>query len=111
MKVPLGNTLCIFVCIVESFFFNGIFQGFGMMTNILKQDGFYDDYCTNSTIPDEPDCTERDNLLGNVNIVSNDTGLSSLSRSYRSSRVCPKRSNEMGALDCDMHIYFAYSWQ
>ena len=39
-----GNVACIVVCILESFFFNGIFQGFGMMTSILKDDGLYENY-------------------------------------------------------------------
>lgn len=78
-KFPIGNSLCIFVCILESFLFNGIFQGFGMMTNVLKEDGLYGEYCENSTdntdslqnLTSSISCAERDRLLGNINVASN----------------------------------------
>ena len=71
MVENLGNGFCIFICIFESFFFIGIWQGFGMMTNILKKDGLFK--CEETDDPNKPDCTDRDNVLGTINVVSNDT--------------------------------------
>lgn len=54
-----------------------------MMTNVLKEDGLYGEYCENSTdntdslqnLTSSISCAERDRLLGNINVASNWIGL------------------------------------
>ena len=82
-----------------------------MMTNILKQDGFYE--CQKIEDSDELDCTERDNLLGTINVVSNDMGflISKIENRAKSQIIVmeefkKKKFKERQTSSNTHHIYF-----
>lgn len=38
---PPGNYVCIFLVVLETFLFNGVFAGWGILTALLKEDELF----------------------------------------------------------------------
>ena len=50
MKIPIGNCFCFVITTFEQVFLNGLWASWGMMANILKREGYFEDSCIPSEI-------------------------------------------------------------
>ena len=50
MKIPISNCICLLITTFEQIFLNGLWSSWGMMANILKREGYFDDACKPSEI-------------------------------------------------------------
>ncbi|CBY20697.1 unnamed protein product [Oikopleura dioica] len=73
-KTIAGNLCCVIVCVLETFFINGLWLSWGQITAILKEIKHYDsEYCTTDQTTLVEDCNDRDRLFNNIYTISNVT--------------------------------------
>ena len=51
-----GNWSAVILCLIETFFINGLFHGWGIFTNIMRKEKLFLDYC------DQSSCDGRDEV-------------------------------------------------
>jgi hypothetical protein len=61
---------CFVLCVVENFFYNGLWYSWGQLTTIFKSEGLYSSFCRNETVGQEINCEKRDILFNNVFTVA-----------------------------------------
>ena len=50
MQIPIGNCICLLITTFEQIFLNGLWSSWGMMANILKREGYFEDACKPSEL-------------------------------------------------------------
>ena len=53
MKIPISNCICLLITTFEQIFLNGLWASWGMMANILKREGYFEDACKPSEIEEK----------------------------------------------------------
>ena len=69
--VLVGNVMCVFVCIIETFAMSGLWLAWGQITAIFKEQGLFASYCDINENGTTTDCDRRDLLFNNVYTATN----------------------------------------